>query len=496
MKRKTIISLLCLTMGLSIVACGKQENTAIVETTVESTEVENTVTEDSKVELLPWLQLVSLETHPELRTAFEELLGVTVSEDGTKTGIIYTDETGRANQNNTLFNALGKNNLFIDTIRDTEKSEKIESIASDNYTDIEDNQSIAAVINAYFELLPDQEDGQFDGDATISRAQAMTLVMRATTPVNEAQAPEEDADFTKAVGETQYTNFAAPMNEYTYLSTENGLNDKTFNTTMSRGEYIYLLTKSIFSQSNYNDYFDGVGMEDESLSEDVKLTTVKDGGDISLQEAINNVENGLPTDMYNTLARAVALGFIDEDDLNWDEAITKSDAITLFIDAAETYQTNMKEVRNKMFGLDGITASEDTTSSSETSGTTRTDYPDSNPEHQKAWNNFCENWNESDYGTTTAGKCQNDFPYYGDTGYDPKGTILQYRTTDKGYTVMYDTETGRVYYTGMTLPTGDAWDDITSGGIIMNYARSKGYNNIYDVTYAEFQEVLGVYNGD
>ena len=61
---------------------------------------------------------------------------------------------------------------------------------------------------------------------------------------------------------------------------------------------------------------------------------------------------------------------------------------------------------------------------------------------------------------------------------------------------MYDTETGRVYYTGMTLPTGDAWDDITSGGIIMNYARSKGYNNIYDVTYAEFQEVLGVYNGD
>lgn len=162
----------------------------------------------------------------------------------------------------------------------------------------------------------------------------------------------------------------------------------------------------------------------------------------------------------------------------------------------ETYQTNMKEVRNKMFGLDGITASEDTTSSSETSGTTRTDYPDSNPEHQKAWNNFCENWNESDYGTTTKGKVMNDFPYYGDTGYDPKGTILQYRTTDKGYTVMYDTETGRVYYTGMTLPTGDAWDDSESGGIIMNYAHSKGYNNIYDVTYAEFQEVLGVYNGD
>lgn len=164
----------------------------------------------------------------------------------------------------------------------------------------------------------------------------------------------------------------------------------------------------------------------------------------------------------------------------------------------ETTETNMKEVRNKMFGLDGITASEDETSSSESasSETTRTDYPDSNTEHRKAWNNFCENWNESDYGTTTAGKSQNDFPYYGDTGYDPKGTILQYRTTDKGYTVFYDTNTGRVYYTGMTLPTGDAWDENESAAVLTTYALSKGYNGFYDITYAEMQELLGTYAGD
>ena len=168
----------------------------------------------------------------------------------------------------------------------------------------------------------------------------------------------------------------------------------------------------------------------------------------------------------------------------------------------QTAETEIIEEPTKqeteMFGLDDIdnTSSSSETTSSESSGTTRTDYPDSNPEHRKAWNNFCENWNESDYGTTTAGKCMNDFPYYGDTGYDPKGTILQYRTTDKGYTVMYDTETGRVYYTGMTLPTGNSWDDITSGGVLASYEMSKGYNGFYDVTYAEMQEVLGVYNGD
>lgn len=499
MKRKTIISLLCLTMGLSIVACGKQETTATTESIAESTQVETIVTEESAVELLPWLQLSSLETHPELRSAFEEYVGVTGT-TGNKEGTLYTNPlTTQADQNITLLLAI-KNSQFRGYVTMPDALEKLGEIATENYTDIEadDVNAPYATINAYFELLPDQEDGQFDGDSTISRAQAMALVMRATTPVNDQQAPEADKDFTSKVGETQYTNFAAPMNEYSYLNTSNGLTDKTFNTTMSRGEYIYLLTNALFNQSNYNDYFDGVGMEDESLSEDVKLTTVKDGGDISLQEAINNVENGLPTDMYQTLARAVALGFITEDNLNWDEAITKSEAVTLFIDAAETYQTNMEEVRNKMFGLDDITASEDTTSSSETSGTTRTDYPDSNPEHRKAWNNFCENWNESDYGTTTAGKCENDFPYYGDTGYDPKGTILQYRTTDKGYTVMYDTETGRVYYTGMTLPTGDGWIERESGSaaVITQYIIDNNLTGIYDITYAQFQELLGTYAGD
>ena len=316
-------------------------------------------TEESKVELLPWLQLSSLETHPELRTAFEELVGVTTEDDGTKSGIVYTDENGDRNQNNTLFNALGNTSFTINCIRDAEQIEKLEEIANNEYTDIEENQGVSAVINAYFELLPDQEDGQFDGDATISRAQAMTLVMRATTPVNEAQAPEEDADFTKAVGETQYTNFAAPMNEYTYLNTENGLNDKTFNTTMSRGEYIYMLTKYIYGDT-YAQRMEEAAKEDETLSDDLSLTNIKDGGDISLQDAINNVENGLPTDMYNTLARAVALGFITEDNLNWDEAITKSEAVTLFIDAVDTAYAN------SMF----VTASEGTVEATNSEGLT------------------------------------------------------------------------------------------------------------------------------
>ena len=90
MKRKTILALITVCI-LSFASCGKQET---IEPTVESTENGavpdyDSNAEESKVELLPWLQLSSLETHPELRSAFEEYVGVTGT-TGNKEGIYYT----------------------------------------------------------------------------------------------------------------------------------------------------------------------------------------------------------------------------------------------------------------------------------------------------------------------------------------------------------------------------------------------------------------------
>lgn len=352
MKRKIIITILFLTMGLSIVACGKQETTS----TTESVQSETTVTdntEESKVELLPWLQLSSLETHPELRSAFEEYVGVTGT-TGNKEGILYLDAGSSTNQNNTLLDAMKNTTFRNDYLRSEDKQSAIETIANNEYTDIEENQSIPAVINAYFELLPDQSEGQFDGDSTISRAQAMTLLMRAITPVNDQQAPETDSDFTAKVGETTYTDFAAPMNDYCYINTSNGLNEKFFESTMSRGEYIYMLTKALFGDE-YSSRLEEAGKEETDV-DSVTFTTLKDGGDVTYQEALSSTDKGLPTDMFNTFKKAAAIGFVTEDSLNWDEAITKSEAINLFIDAVEVYQTNTGSVNTEPEETNGNTA--------------------------------------------------------------------------------------------------------------------------------------------
>lgn len=155
----------------------------------------------------------------------------------------------------------------------------------------------------------------------------------------------------------------------------------------------------------------------------------------------------------------------------------------------------IKETTETTETTDDTVVSGDNASTSETTTSTETDYPDSRSDHQKAWDDYKESWDDfSVYGTATKGKTENDFPYYGPTGYDV--TLLEERTTDKGYTVMYDTNTGKVYYSGMMLPTGSIWDDTESGGVLATYAYAKGYNSGYDVTYSEMQEVLGVYNGD
>lgn len=492
----TLTLILISSMLFGVSACSKKEAKNMSQQASEI-EIEYAVPDydsnikESKVELLPWLQLASLETHPELRSAFEKLVGITVSDDGTKSGCIYTNAEGVDEQNNTLFVALGNASFASDALKNDDNLSKIDEIAGKEFADLEDSQSLEAVINSYFELLPDQEDGKFDGDSTINRAQAMTLVMRATTQVNDEQAPKENEKFTDKVGETTYTNFAAPMDKYSYINTSNGLNEKSFSSTMTRGEYIYMLTKTIFGD-DYANRLESSGKED--TSSDSKLSSIKDGGDISYKKALSSPEKGVPTEMYNTLAKAVSVGFVKEDNLNWDDAITKSDAVSLLVDAIDTYYTNTQYNNDSFANITKEIEASYTEKSTEQPA--NDDYPDNNPQHQKAWDNFKENWNESDYGTTTKGKTKNDFPYYGPTGYDLYGTILQECTTDKGYTVMYDTNTGRVYYSGMTMPDGSLYADSKSDKVLVQYLFDNDLDNIYDLTYSQMQELLGTYSGD
>lgn len=341
-KRVIIPTITMVVIASQLFGCSSATKQETYNMLQDSTEIELEYAEldtvdNKEISSLDWIELGNLTTYSDLRASWDKIVGVTGT-TGNKEGILYTNPlTTQADQNITLLLAI-KNSQFRGYLVSPDELAKLGEIAAENYTDIDvdDVNAPYATINAYFELLPDQEDGQFDGDATISRAQAMTLVMRATTQVNEAQAPDEDADFTKAVGETQYTNFAAPMDEYAYLNTSTGLNDKNFSSAMSKGEYIYLLA-NYYSQ-DFQEYMDNNGFKNNTYLEDVTISTVSDAGDISFSEAISDSSKGVPSDMYKAFQTAINMNLITESDLeDWDSAITKGEAIRLFTSMSLTY---------------------------------------------------------------------------------------------------------------------------------------------------------------
>ena len=343
----TLTLILISSMLFGVSACSKKEAKNMSQQASEI-EIEYAVPnydsgEESKVELLPWLQLSSLETHKELRSAFEKYFNIT-GKTGNKEGTLYYNPATQTAEQNVTYLMATQNSAISQYLLSEGYMGEIGELVGDAYTDVEKDSPEApyAVINSYFELLPDQEDGKFDGDSTISRAQAMALVMRATTQVNEAQAPEENKDFTDKVGKTTYTNFAAPMDEYSYINTSNGLNEKSFSSTMTKGEYIALVTN--YLRANYLAEIKANGYVDNySDTSSVSITTVKDAGDIKYQKAINDADKGVPTDLYNTFKVAIANGYLTEDTLSdWDSALTKADALELFTtmatNAYNTYQ--------------------------------------------------------------------------------------------------------------------------------------------------------------
>ena len=372
----TLTLILISSMLFGVSACSKKEAKNMSQQASEI-EIEYAVPnydsgEESKVELLPWLQLSSLETHKELRSAFEKYFNIT-GKTGNKEGTLYYNPATQTAEQNVTYLMATQNSAISQYLLSEGYMGEIGELVGDAYTDVETDSPEApyAVINSYFELLPDQEDGKFDGDSTISRAQAMALVMRATQQVNEAQAPEENKDFTDKVGETTYTNFAAPMDEYSYINTSNGLNEKSFSSTMTKGEYIALVTN--YLRANYLAEIEANGYVDNySDTSSVSITTVKDAGDIKYQKAINDADKGVPTDLYNTFKVAIANGYLTEDTLSdWDSALTKADALELFTtmatNAYNTYQLYSDYIDPSTIANNNSDESSDSSDSSDSS---------------------------------------------------------------------------------------------------------------------------------
>lgn len=294
----------------------------------------------SDEEALTWIILASLTSNPDLRASWEDTLKITISGDS-KNGCLYVDVDGNQEDNNTLRVAL-HNRAFLTMLEDTKTMEALALAAQNEYADLDaedDDKAFLAALNAYYNLLEDQTNGESGMDAKVTRAQFMSMVMRAETQVDESIVASDE--FIESVGSSEYNNFASQVDEDCYLSTSyKNLNNKTYNDTMSRGEAVYLIVNHYF-----HDELELVDTKSASLDD------CKDGGDIASKQkfmengmpkdyyrdyemvyAIQNPDDGAPTDIYKALVVAQQKGLITSE-TRWDEGITKSEALKLLVDA-------------------------------------------------------------------------------------------------------------------------------------------------------------------
>lgn len=308
---------------------------------IEIATPKDTVKEEK--DTLPWEQLASLSTYSAFRSAFDTALGVVPTSDSSKNGIVYTNLAGDQDGNNTLYNAMMNRKFYSNYWENEAVQSEVQKALASQFTDVDEDTITAryAALGVYFDLLPTKGQPEFHGEDSLTRAEAMTLIMRAETPVTESETPETFVDFVNAVGsESPYTNYAGYLMNDSYLTIDTGsLTSKTFTSTISRGEYIYMLM---------NHYF-----KEDMSTVDTKATSfsdAKDAGDLSttkafekydgskdcwqtaeLANAIANPDDGCPTRMYKALVLANTLDIVNAE-TRWDEGLSRSEAIQLLAD--------------------------------------------------------------------------------------------------------------------------------------------------------------------
>lgn len=341
MRRKLISVLILIALTVQLAGCGNTADEMSDNSSSDISDSESSFTSDEQSaenssdlseqqdepqEIIPfeWQAISGLGKYPTIRKATNTALNITLSK-----GSIYIDLEGHQQLNNTLLNAL-RNREFGETqLNDSAITNQITSAVNETFTDLEESDEMAAFFNSYWYLLPDEagEVAEFKGSETLTRAQAMTLVMRAITPVEDGRKPKTDSAFTAAVGDTVYTDYASYVNSKAYLNTtDNTLNEGYFNGKMSRAEYIYLCLNSVFSADEIN----SIEIKDVKLDDCIKGT----GND--LVGAVENPDNGVPESLYNAIARANVLGIIGSE-TRWDEPITKTEAVDMFVATVQAY---------------------------------------------------------------------------------------------------------------------------------------------------------------
>ena len=337
--KKLRIVLPMLTAIMILGGCGQanttQQDILNMLNTSDTVTIELTVEKDENEGYkysVDWIQLGDMTSSKELRAVMDEQFKIT-GNTGNKNGMFYVNEKGENTQNNTLSVAL-RNRAFTTILNNADDLESINYSLAGNYSDIdiEDERAIYAAISDYFELLNAGENGESNIEDSLSRAEAMSLVFRAVTPVSEI---EENSAFDSAVGQSDYNAFANQEDENVFISTADGsLNETTYIQNMTKAEYIYLVMNEVFGNQAVQSVDASTKIDDLTSAGDLRYSEeLVDRQQVSsaiIKEFVSNPSK-IDESLYKAIVLANEKGISNTE--NMDSAITKGEAVEILCKA-------------------------------------------------------------------------------------------------------------------------------------------------------------------
>ena len=504
-KRIIIPTITMVVIASQLFGCSSATKQETYNMLQDSTEIELEYAEldtvdNKEISSLDWIELGNLTTYSDLRASWDKIVGVTGT-TGNKTGMLYKNWEGPT-QDNYLAEVI-LSTEFVDFVSNEDNYNKLVDAVRENFTDsddLTDEQLFSIGLNAYFSLLPMEDEAESYANDYITRAQFLALITRATNPVSVQESDDYKAYLSQletTAGESIYNQAVAFSLPYSYLLTEDGsLNSKTYDSAISRGEAIYTIINMLYGEEGLAT----VNIDESSNA----FTDTRNGGDILTEQglkskaeeisyAIQNPDKGCPEDIYKTLVKAQELGLIGSETA-WDEAITLSDAITLY------YNTALSKLETT-----DNSASTDGNANSSTSKEN-----DSVPE-SKGWSDYKKTveyykeqglmsdkaayvLNPDIYGTETAGKGAGEIASGNSACVDAAVQLKRLVvTTTKGYPIeaWYYVEAGTVQfiYTGEMNPGGGWYTDPDGGRVLDKYFNFE--KSALDITHEQKIEILG-----
>ena len=304
-----------------------------------------------------WTILAHLNTYSDLRFAVDDFLGITPFGDNGKSGVIYVDLEGKHTDNSTLYNAF-MNKKFVERAFENEKFNRVlAEEAMKIYVDVDTEvEAILAGYNAYFNLLNDAEEGYANMNSTLSRLEAMSMVVKADTGV---QGLDYSDKFVKTVGDSDLALIASQAESQSFLKSINSSLDMvTATATMTKGEFIYLLVNRYLTdefdkvtgkESAYSDN-KNIGNKFDQLLSKKSISTESRLEAAELRYCLENPNNGMPEELYKAMVVAKKYNLINGSESNWNEGITKLEALSMLLKTYSQLETRFSVDRGESTG--------------------------------------------------------------------------------------------------------------------------------------------------